>query len=76
MKGHAPSLLPVVRANVRGRGIGRALMEVIARHARLWGIAQLEWQTPVWNTSAIAFYERLGGSGADKVRFTWNLHAI
>jgi hypothetical protein len=51
-------------------------MQAIARHPWLSGIRRLEWQTPVWNTSAIGLYERLGASGVNKVRFIWNHHAI
>lgn len=56
----------------RGRGIGRTLMESIARQGATVGIEHLEWQTPAWNRSAVAFYERIGATGLAKVRFVWS----
>ena len=56
---------------LRGRGLGRALLERVAARAAELGATHLEWQTPAWNAGAIRFYERLGASGSDKKRFTW-----
>ena len=44
----------------RGSGIGRALLEHLARLAVDRGCARLEWAVLDWNRDAIAFYERLG----------------
>jgi GNAT superfamily N-acetyltransferase len=44
----------------RGSGIGRALLEHLARLAVDRGSGRLEWAVLDWNRDAIAFYERLG----------------
>ena len=44
----------------RGSGIGRALLEHLARLAVDRGCARLEWAVLDWNRDAIQFYERLG----------------
>jgi GNAT superfamily N-acetyltransferase len=54
----------------RGLGLGVELMAVVARHARALGCAQLQWQTPVWNTDAIRFYDRQGATRLEKQRYT------
>jgi GNAT superfamily N-acetyltransferase len=44
----------------RGKGIGRALLERLARIAVERGCGRLEWAVLDWNRDAIGFYERLG----------------
>jgi GNAT superfamily N-acetyltransferase len=44
----------------RGSGIGRALLERLARIAVERDCGRLEWAVLDWNRDAIAFYERLG----------------
>jgi len=44
----------------RGSGVGRALLEHLARLAVDRGCGRLEWAVLDWNRDAIAFYERLG----------------
>jgi ribosomal protein S18 acetylase RimI-like enzyme len=53
----------------RGLGIGRRLMAQIVRDAMARGCHLVQWQTPAFNTSAIRFYDRLGATRKDKVRF-------
>lgn len=53
----------------RGRGTGRALVAAVAADAGERGMAQVQWQTPVWNAPAVAFYERLGARRTTKERF-------
>jgi GNAT superfamily N-acetyltransferase len=48
-----------VRADARGRGIGRALMEAATEKARELGLTLL-WLTTHVDTTADRFYERLG----------------
>jgi len=43
-------------------GIGKALLEAVARLARERNCGRLEWSVLDWNASAIAFYESLGAS--------------
>jgi GNAT superfamily N-acetyltransferase len=49
-----------VREASRGRGIGRRLLEELARIAVERGWGRVEWAVLDWNRSAIGFYERLG----------------
>jgi GNAT superfamily N-acetyltransferase len=49
-----------VRPGNRGRGVGRALLEHIARVARQRGCGRLDWSVLKWNEPAIGFYQRLG----------------
>jgi ribosomal protein S18 acetylase RimI-like enzyme len=58
-------------AAARGQGIGRSLMEAMARYAAAQGATHLEWQTPEWNESAARFYESLGARSTGKLRFMW-----
>ncbi len=44
----------------RGSGVGRALLQYLARIAIDRGCGRLEWAVLDWNRDAIAFYERLG----------------
>jgi GNAT superfamily N-acetyltransferase len=44
----------------RGQGIGRMLLEHLARLAVERGCGRLEWAVLDWNRDAIQFYERLG----------------
>lgn len=44
----------------RGRGIGRRLLEHLARIAVSRGYGRLEWAVLDWNVDAIRFYESLG----------------
>ena len=49
-----------VRTERRGRGIGRMLLQAVARLAHERGCGRLEWTVLDWNQPAIDFYERLG----------------
>jgi GNAT superfamily N-acetyltransferase len=49
-----------VTPDLRGQGIGRALLTHLARIAINEGCPRLEWDVLAWNTPAIAVYERLG----------------
>ncbi len=49
-----------VRPEYRGTGIGRALLQHLARLAIARDCARFEWSVLDWNTSAIGFYESLG----------------
>lgn len=54
----------------RGKGLGEALLQKVAETARAHGSVRLEWQTPDWNTEAVAFYRRYGATCSQKKRFT------
>lgn len=49
-----------VRPDQRGQGIGRALIENLARRCRDERLGRLEWSVLDWNAPSIAFYESLG----------------
>lgn len=46
----------------RGRGIGRALIQTVARTAQQRGCGRFEWSVLDWNQSAIDFYQSLGAT--------------
>lgn len=54
----------------RGRGIGKALIAQAVTKARELGIPVVRWQTPMWNTDAIRFYEALRARGEHLVQLT------
>jgi GNAT superfamily N-acetyltransferase len=49
-----------VRPELRGRGIGKALLLHLARLANTRGYGRMEWSVLDWNEPAIAFYESIG----------------
>ncbi len=49
-----------VKSNMRGRGVGRILMDAVCGIARGEGITLVSWSVHKNNLDAIAFYERLG----------------
>lgn len=49
-----------VRPEFRGRGIGKALMQKLARTCVDNGYARFEWAVLDWNAPSIAFYESIG----------------
>ena len=51
-----------VRPAQRGLGIGRALLERLARLAVERGCGRFEWSVLDWNSHAIGFYERFGAT--------------
>lgn len=51
-----------VRPEHRGHGVGRALLEALARIAIERDYGRVEWSVLDWNAPAIGFYEQLGAS--------------
>ena len=49
-----------VRPNLRGRGVGKALLLHLAHLANVRGCGRMEWSVLDWNEPAIAFYESIG----------------
>jgi GNAT superfamily N-acetyltransferase len=49
-----------VRPAVRGKGLGRALLERLAQIAKERGCGRMEWAVLDWNDPAIQFYRKLG----------------
>ena len=58
----------VVAKDVRGSGVGQALMAALAREALDRGARRLEWSVLDWNDGAIRLYERLG---AQRINTEW-----
>ena len=56
----------------RGRGVGRALLERLARIAVDRECGRLEWAVLNWNRDAIRFYERLGAKPNDE----WTVYRL
>ncbi|HMD72047.1 MAG TPA: GNAT family N-acetyltransferase [Bryobacteraceae bacterium] len=55
-----------VRPEMRGRGIGKALLCELARLAMERGCARMEWAVLDWNTPSIEFYRSLGAVPMDQ----------
>lgn len=53
----------------RSLGIGRDLLDFVAREAVSRGCCKLEWSLQKSNTKGIAFYERDGAQSRDTNRF-------
>jgi GNAT superfamily N-acetyltransferase len=49
-----------VRAHLRSRGIGKALLRAVAAEAAAKGCTRLNWHVLDWNQPAIDFYQHLG----------------
>lgn len=58
-----------VSKSYRSQGLGKLLFHHAIAIAEDWSVDRLEWQTPVWNDRAIAFYEREGATSQRKARF-------
>lgn len=54
-----------VTPQARGKGVGRALLEHLARTAVADGCIRIEWAVLNWNESAIRFYDGLGANPID-----------
>ncbi len=61
-----------VRPAHRGSGLGRALLNGLARECDARGYARLEWSVLDWNTPAIDFYEAAGAVGMHE----WTVHRL
>jgi GNAT superfamily N-acetyltransferase len=51
-----------VEPELRGRGIGQALLTRLAELAAERGCGRFEWSVLDWNVNAIRFYERMGAT--------------
>ncbi len=59
-----------VRADRRGKGVGKCLLKAVRGHARCERLPEIQWQTPAWNDDSIRFYVREGAVPSEKVRFS------
>ena len=49
-----------VKPHLRGKGVGFALLERLAKLAVERGCGRMEWEVLDWNEPSIRFYEKLG----------------
>ncbi len=61
-----------VLPEVRGRGVGKALLVELARIALERNCARLEWSVLDWNTPAIDFYKSIGAVAMDE----WTVYRL
>ena len=54
-----------VTPHLRGKGIGKAMLTLLARLAKERGCGRFEWAVLDWNTPSIEFYKRLGAVPLD-----------
>lgn len=57
-----------VHPGLRGKGLGKALLERVAAEAVAQSCPRLEWQVLDWNQPAIDFYKSVGGEFLDEWR--------
>jgi GNAT superfamily N-acetyltransferase len=57
-----------VRPQLRGHGIGKALMARLAKHCVEQDYARFEWAVLDWNKPSIAFYQSIGAQMMDEWR--------
>ena len=55
-----------VKPELRGKGVGRGLLQHLARLATDRNCGRLEWSVLDWNESAIGFYRSLGAEPLDE----------
>ena len=55
-----------VRPAARGSGVGRGLLEHLARIAVERGWGRFEWSVLDWNEPSIAFYKQMGAKAMDE----------
>ena len=52
----------------RNKGIGRMLMQAIAKQGLQQGVNRMQWQTPSSNVDVVRFYDSLGPIKKKKFR--------
>jgi len=57
-----------IEPELRGRGVGKALLERLAQIAVEKGCSRLHWEVLDWNTPAIEFYRTMGAEFLDEWR--------
>ncbi|MGP4020370.1 GNAT family N-acetyltransferase [Saccharopolyspora sp. 5N708] len=61
-----------VRPEQRGRGLGKALLQALARECVQRGYARLEWSVLNWNEPSINFYKAAGATPLDE----WTMYRL
>ncbi|TYA74421.1 GNAT family N-acetyltransferase [Seonamhaeicola marinus] len=52
----------IVNTELRGSGIGSALLDAIVKHGYEMGVKRINWEVLDWNEPAIKFYESKGAN--------------
>jgi GNAT superfamily N-acetyltransferase len=65
-----------IEPEFRNLGIGEVIINTLKGIARQNGCSEMQWQTPAFNHGAIKFYQRIGASGKEKVRFALALKDV
>lgn len=61
-----------VRPPARGKGVGRSILQYLARLAVDRGCGRMEWWVLDWNKTAIDFYDKLGAEAMDE----WTVYRL
>lgn len=59
----------IVNQNVRGQGLGEALLNEVVKYGSKMGVKRICWEVLDWNTPAITFYEKKGA----KIMRDWDV---
>ena len=59
----------IVSNNLRGSGIGTALLDEVVKYGHSLGVKRINWEVLDWNEPAITFYEKKGA----KVKRDWDV---
>lgn len=62
-----------LKPELRGRGIGMEIMNLVRDAARAADCRTVRWQTPVFNEMGINFYKKLNTVSGTKMFFTWDV---
>jgi len=54
----------------RGGGLGAELLRAVIARGQDLNVDNLQWQTPIWNTDAVRFYDRFGPARQEKMRYS------
>ncbi len=55
-----------VTPDLRGNGLGFAMLREVAKYAKEQGFARMDWQALKWNAPAIKFYQSIGAESDDE----------
>jgi GNAT superfamily N-acetyltransferase len=61
-----------IRESARGRGVGEALLRLLAHRTLEIGGGRLEWAVLNWNETAIGFYKKMGAAPLDE----WSTYRV
>jgi GNAT superfamily N-acetyltransferase len=62
-----------LKPELRGKGIGIEIMNIVKEEAKASDCRMVCWRTPVFNELGINFYKKLHAVGTTKMFFTWDV---